>query len=147
MDTHIAQLTRFAPLVLVMACGSSSPSPSPNNNASTGQADAGGGPAAAGTADVTVGMNGGLTFSPQNVVIHPGDTVRWTWAASGHSVTSGTAGAADGRFCSPNDASCSAGTLSPAGTVYTHTFTTAGTFPYFCAVHFSMGMTGTVTVQ
>jgi plastocyanin len=30
---------------------------------------------------------------------------------------------------------------------YEHTFTTAGTFPYYCSVHFMLGMTGTITVQ
>src|SRR4029077_11708829 len=36
--------------------------------------------------DVQVGP--GFTFSPDSVNISVGDTVRWTWAGSGHSVTS-----------------------------------------------------------
>jgi plastocyanin len=31
--------------------------------------------------------------------------------------------------------------------MYDHTFTTAGTFPYFCAPHASSGMVGTIVVQ
>ena len=39
--------------------------------------------------DVAVGPGGGFTFDPDTVNISVGDTVRWTWAGSGHSVTSG----------------------------------------------------------
>jgi plastocyanin len=39
------------------------------------------------TVDVTVAPNGNLVFSPSSVTIHPGDTVRWTRAASFHSST------------------------------------------------------------
>ena len=58
--------------------------------------------------DVTVAPNGTLTFSPRTVNISVGDTVRWTWAAGGHSVTSGnsTSCTADGMFCSPNKMNC-----------------------------------------
>ena len=38
--------------------------------------------------DVAVGQ-GGDVFVPDTVNISVGDTVRWTWAESGHSVTSG----------------------------------------------------------
>ena len=48
--------------------------------------------------DVQVGP--GFTFNPATVNITAGDTVRWTWAGSGHSVTSGPPCAADSQFCS-----------------------------------------------
>lgn len=97
--------------------------------------------------DVMVGPNGTLTFSPSTVTISVGDTVRWTWGSSLHSVTSGTPCTVDGQFCSPNDTNCSAGTLSNMGFVYEHTFTVAGTYSYFCHLHCSFGMTGTVNVE
>jgi len=97
--------------------------------------------------DVTVGPNGMLVFSPNPVNISVGDTVRWTWGSSGHSVTSGNPCTADGQFCSPDDTNCSAGVLSNMGTVYQHTFTQAGTYSYFCASHCVFGMTGTVNVE
>ena len=96
--------------------------------------------------DVTVGPSGMLQFSPSTVTISVGDTVRWTWGSSNHSVTSGTPCTVDGQFCSPNDTNCSAGTLSNMGFVYEHTFTVAGTYSYFCHLHCSLGMTGTVNV-
>jgi len=97
--------------------------------------------------DVTVGPNGMLQFSPSTVTISVGDTVRWTWGSSNHSVTSGTPCTVDGQFCSPNDTNCSAGQLSNMGFVYEHTFTVAGTYSYFCHLHCSVGMTGTVNVE
>jgi plastocyanin len=97
--------------------------------------------------DVTVGPNGMLQFSPDPVNISVGDTVRWTWGSSNHSVTSGPPCTADGQFCSPNDTNCGAGTLSNIGAVYEHTFTQAGTYSYHCALHCPLGMRGTINVE
>ena len=103
-------------------------------------------PSRAATHTVTVGP-GAPIFSPASLTIHVGDTVHWVWASAGHSVVSGTNGTTDNQFCSPNNTSCDNPPLSGAGATYDHTFTTAGTFPYYCSVHFSLGMTGTITVQ
>jgi polyisoprenoid-binding protein YceI len=51
------------------------------------------------------------------------------------------------RFCSPSDTGCDNPPLSNMGAMYEHTFAQAGMFPYYCSVHFSLGMTGTITVQ
>ena len=99
------------------------------------------------TVDVTVGGGTGFQFVPSPVNISVGDTVRWTWANSGHSVTSGHPCAADSQYCSPNDMNCAAGILSNQGTVYTHTFARSGTYSYFCASHCVIGMTGVVNVS
>src|ERR1051326_1291147 len=96
--------------------------------------------------DVTVAPGGSFTFDPATVNISVGDTVRWTWAGSGHSVTSGPHCIPDSQFCSPNDTNCFPGTLSNAGTVYQHTFTTPGSYSYICIEHCSIGMTGVVNV-
>src|SRR5262249_46759659 len=100
------------------------------------------------TVDVTVGPGGGFTFDPSTVNISVGDTVRWTWASSGHSVTSGnsTSCTADGQFCSPNNTNCSTCVLSNVNFVYEFTFTQAGNFSYFCCAHCALGMTGVVNV-
>src|SRR5207302_4533845 len=95
--------------------------------------------------DVQVGP--GFAFVPDTVNISVNDTVRWTWAGSGHSVTSGPPCVADSQYCSPNDMNCASGILSNQGTVYTHTFTRPGTYSYFCAAHCFLGMTGTVNVS
>jgi plastocyanin len=99
--------------------------------------------------DITVAPGGTFTFDPSTVNISVGDTVRWTWAASGHSVTSGdsTACTADGQFCSPNNTNCSTCVLSNVGFVYSFTFTQAGSFSYHCCVHCVIGMIGAVNVS
>ena len=95
--------------------------------------------------DVAVGP--AFAFDPSTVNISVGDTVRWTWAGSGHSVTSGPPCEADSQYCSPDDQACASGILSNTGTVYTHTFVEPGVYSYFCAAHCTLGMTGVVNVS
>jgi plastocyanin len=130
------------------ACSSSSNGDSGNPADGGGNTDSGSPSDAGGqTVAVQVGSGGQLSFSPAAVTIHVGDTVQWTFASSGHTVTSGSGCGADNKFCSPNDTNCGNGATSASGATYSHTFTTAGTFPYFCEIHCGSGMTGTVTVQ
>src|SRR5207245_5351432 len=97
--------------------------------------------------DVTTGGGNGFQFVPNTVNISVGDTVRWTWATSGHSVTSGLPCAADSQYCSPDDMNCASGILSNMGTVYQHTFAQPGRYSYFCFAHCVIGMTGVVNVS
>jgi len=79
-----------------------------------------------------------LVFAPAFVSIGQGDTVQWIWDADTHSTTSGTPGSPSGFWNS--------GVLNDGGT-FTHVFSDAGTFPYYCSVHGSCcGMVGTVYV-
>jgi plastocyanin len=81
---------------------------------------------------------GGLRFTPQNLTIQPGDTVQWVWAGNTHSTTSGTPGHPDGMWDSG---------VQNIGFVFSQTFTTAGTFNYYCSVHgLCCGMIGSVIV-
>jgi len=96
------------------------------------------GPASAATHVVTVRN---FEFSPKNLLIQKGDTVRWEWESGSHTTTNGT-GPID-----PN-----AGTLwnSPIESTtpsFEFTFTQIGDFPYYCIPHFLAGMTGLVTVE
>src|SRR5262249_6890085 len=99
------------------------------------------------THTVMVGQGGALAFSPANLTIAVGDTVRWVWGSGGHSVVRVTNGNASNTFCSPSDSGSEDPPLSNSGATYEHTFTQEGTFPYYCSVHFSLGMTGTIKVQ
>ena len=98
------------------------------------------------TVDVQVAPNGQLRFSPVQVNIAVGDTVRWIWNGNGHTVTSGSNCSANSQFCSPNNTNCGAGSANSSGFIYQHTFTTAGTFSYFCAIHCGQ-MNGAVVVS
>ncbi len=74
-------------------------------------------------------------FAPKSVTIKAGSTVTWANKEGMHTVT-----ADDGSFQSPN--------LS-AGKSFTHKFTKAGTYRYYCSFHGGAGgadMSGIVTV-
>jgi len=94
----------------------------------------------AATANVLVG-SGGLRFVPAVTNINVGDQVTWTWSASGHSSTSGTVSGGAGQ---PNGLWDSQVQSTPFS--FSHTFSSAGTFPYFCTPHAGLGMTGAVVV-
>jgi plastocyanin len=80
----------------------------------------------------TVTVNNNF-FSPATITVTPGTTVTWQWASGAvdHNVTFD-----DGE----HSATQSSGTFA-------RTFSAAGTFPYHCTIHGSLGMTGTVTVS
>jgi plastocyanin len=105
---------------LAVACGSS--------GGTTGVRGGGDGP-------VEVHLTSGVTFSPATLTVEPGTTVRWVNSASlFHTVT-------------PDGHNEWAHRDMPADAEFEHTFTTEGTFPYYCEPHLSQGMTGTITVQ
>jgi plastocyanin len=101
-------------------------------------------PPAGTTRIVDVGPGGSMTFvdrvtGSSTTTISVGDTVNWIWQADIHSTTSGTCAA----VCTP-DGIWDSGV--GAGLNFSHTFTQAGTFPYYCTAHGAM-MTGLVVVQ
>ncbi|MGW7531011.1 cupredoxin domain-containing protein [Amycolatopsis sp. NPDC054798] len=89
-------------------------------------------PAAAGSAKA-VEMSG-YKFSPAALTISAGDTVTWT----NHDTAPHNVVVTDGpeKFTSP--------TMQTGGT-FSHTFTKAGTYSYYCSIH--PDMKATVTVQ
>jgi len=81
----------------------------------------------------TVVMSG-MTFSPATITVTVGTTVTWkNTDGIAHTSTSDTGVWDTGNI--------------PAGVSKTTTFNTAGTFPYQCTYHATMGMRGTVIVQ
>ena len=106
-------------------------------------------PAFAATVDVSI-PNGASTnhmngFDPKEINIKVGDTVKWTNNDIAlHTVTSGK------DRSDPNKGKdFNSGLTFPdalySGRTFQHTFTTAGTFPYFCQVY--PGMVGKVIVK
>jgi plastocyanin len=78
------------------------------------------------------------SFNPSSVSVRVGGTVTWTNAGPvAHTITPNNAGQA-GAWPSKTMA-------AQQGVTFSHTFTTAGTFNYFCTIH--PGMTGTVHVE
>ena len=89
-------------------------------------------PAASDVVITIVGMNGSLSYSPNPATARVGQTVAWKNADS----LAHTATADAGTF--------NTSTLAAGATSSPITMTTAGTFPYHCAIH--SAMTGTLTV-
>ena len=92
------------------------------------------------TKDAFLLENALQAFSPPDLTVPVGTTVRWVnQDAIAHTVTSGisdgTAGTPDGRFDS---------SFIDPGDNFTFTFTEPGTYPYFCVPH--PFMNGTITV-
>lgn len=79
-----------------------------------------------------------VKYLPPTQTVKVGEVVTWkNQDTIAHTVTSGTPGNLTGFFRSQQ--------LAPGG-VFTYTFTTPGTYPYFCEIHGAQ-MTGTITVQ
>jgi plastocyanin len=101
----------------------------------TATAPGGGGPAPVG---IQLRNDGGNRFEPSSVTVPVGTTVTWTWVGGFHDVTS----AGDPPFVGSGDP-------VSAPHSFSHTFTSTGTYVYFCSVHGSPsgGMRGTIVVQ
>jgi plastocyanin len=110
-------LHRALALLVLVGCGS-------------GGSDTTTGPTSGGANAVTVGNN---FYSPSALSVTTGTTVTWQWAqgASEHTVTFN-----DGA---PGSQRQSSGTFQ-------RTFSTPGTYTYFCQVHGPQVMSGSVTV-
>ncbi len=81
----------------------------------------------------------GLAFVPDTLSINEGDSVLWVnTSALVHTTTSGTGGVPNGYWDS--------GLMSPNDSFAFH-FDSAGSFPYFCIPHWTLGMVGLVTVS
>ncbi|HZA06514.1 MAG TPA: plastocyanin/azurin family copper-binding protein [Nitrososphaeraceae archaeon] len=82
-------------------------------------------------------------FSPKEIKVKVGDTVTWTNNDNTiHTVISGT-GLSDTNKGKDFDSGLT--TLTSTGKTYSHQFTKAGDFPYFCELH--PAMIGKVTVS
>ena len=81
-------------------------------------------------------------YQPNPIQVSVGNAVTWTNNDSQpHTVTSGSNGQPDNKFnSSPNFNPL----MAPAAT-FSHTFTEAGEYPYYCALH--PNMVGTVSVS
>jgi plastocyanin len=83
-------------------------------------------------------------WEPGTVTIPVGGTVTFKVAGGAtHPVKSGTPPSGDNAF----DASkCQPPQMTKVGDSCKVTFSKAGSYPFFCEVHYSLGMTGTITV-
>ena len=89
---------------------------------------------------------GGGRFTPDDLTIDEGDRVHWVWVTGIHNVESGVGGNHDGNFRS-GDARFN----QTFDLVFDRAFLDAhimssNVYPYYCIVHVSLGMVGSITV-
>jgi plastocyanin len=103
-------------------------------------------PAAAQATGTTINGTAQYRWEPNTVTIKPGESVTFKVAGNPpHPVASGDGSnpAGDDKF----DASaCTAGKMGKVGASCAVRFPKAGTYPFFCQTHLSLGMTGTIQV-
>jgi plastocyanin len=86
--------------------------------------------------------NAADVFVPATNNINVNDQVIWNWVGNDHHST--TSGTTSGVTMTPNGLWNSGVTNSPHS--FTNTFTSAGAFPYYCQVHYTIGMKGLINV-
>jgi plastocyanin len=98
--------------------------------------------------DVTIDMTAQFTYAPAAAQARVGQTVVWVnRSPTAHTVTADPALAANaGSVMLPEGAEPFASPLVSAGGSFSHTFTVAGTYRYFCQPHEGAGMIATVVV-
>ena len=102
----------------------------------------GGGGGGGGTKTVEVGPGGNYTFVPgtnQPLYATPGTTVEFVWKSDNHNIV--VESQPDGANWSGHEP------IENTGFTYTHTFSTTGTYEYFCQPHQALGMTGTIIIN
>lgn len=96
-----------------------------------------------------VELNASQMFAPASITVQVGDSVTWRNASTVvHTVTD------DPQLASnPEDSTLPAGAqpfnsgFLKAGQTFSHEFKAAGTYRYFCILHESAGMVGTIIVK
>jgi len=77
-------------------------------------------------------------FSPANVNVAIGDTVKWTWVSGFHTTTSKDI---------PNGTDAWDKQINPNATSFIYKVTKEGVYNYVCTFHESLGMVGTITAS
>ncbi|MEZ4957263.1 MAG: lamin tail domain-containing protein [Saprospiraceae bacterium] len=83
----------------------------------------------------------GTTFTPNDLTINVGETVTWDNQNGTHNINGSQQSYPD------NPESFSNGGAAAAPWMFSHTFTMPGVYDYHCDPHFSVGMTGKITVM
>jgi plastocyanin len=90
--------------------------------------------------EILVGPGGSLVFDPAEVTVSTGATVQWTWESDFHTVTVESQPEGENWNGTGEE-------TYDEGYTHVHTFSTAGTYEYFCQPHRGQGMVGTLTVE
>lgn len=105
-------------------------------------------PASADTVTVKMGSDKGLlAFEPAKLTIKAGDTVKWDMnKLAPHNVVFDASGVPGGDKALATELSHTK-LLNAKGQSFESTFTTPGTYTYYCQPHRGAGMIGKITVE
>lgn len=84
----------------------------------------------------------GFSFTPEEISVQPGDTIRWVWGGGDHTVTSGSNCTFDGIYFNE--------LVDPDNPEFLYVVPddVSGEIPYFCIPHCAMfGMVGTIVIE
>ena len=141
MKNHLA-LMLLIPSLLVSACGKDDTDTGSADSESTSDEGADSDDDASG-ADHTINTSDSNNdFTPQDLTIAVGDTVRFVMTAT-HNAIEVSQDTYESRGTTPVDG----GFQVTFGETKDVTFTEAGTHYYVCTPHVTMGMIGTITVE
>lgn len=95
----------------------------------------------------TIGMyteGSSFYFDPVGLYVNPGDTVEWTIESGSHSATSYSPGnpSASTRLIPQGAEAWDSGVIDSGS--FSYTFTTEGTYDYYCIPHKTLGMVGRI---
>ena len=104
--------------------------------------------AVAASAETVVVQQIGFFFTPREVVIAPGDSVRFVWTSGTHTVSEGTDGVVNGNeaFTSSLTSGVSSYTVNFSEAFLAANPRAGDRYEYFCAPHFSIQMKGAIQV-
>jgi plastocyanin len=85
----------------------------------------------------------GTAYTPKCALVHAGTMVTFSGSFSTHPLNPGHSPNNMDSNGSPNNPIMATST----GATATFTFATAGDYPFYCAVHFAVGMNGVIRVQ
>ncbi len=103
-------------------------------------------------ADVTIEMTAQLRFEPAAITITVGETITWVNASPIPHTATGDPDKNPAKETRPDVVALPPGAepwdsgLLSQGQAFSHTFTVAGEYTYFCIPHVLSGMLGTITV-
>ncbi|KAB2870844.1 MAG: T9SS type A sorting domain-containing protein [Bacteroidales bacterium] len=80
----------------------------------------------------------GFTFSPNNLSVQVGDTIKWQWSEGSHTTTSKSI---------PQGASSWDSELNNSNRTFLYKAEVAGNYTYVCTPHENIGMTGSFSVS
>ncbi|MEC8191745.1 MAG: plastocyanin/azurin family copper-binding protein [Myxococcota bacterium] len=141
MKTYLA-LALLVPALALTACDDKADDTGDTAAEADADADADADSDADGTVHEVLTADGDMTFTPEDLTISVGDTVRFVMSPTHNAIE-----VSEDTYASRGTAALNGGFQVTFGQTDEVTFTEAGTHYYVCTPHVTIGMVGTITVE